>query len=91
MFYVFDKIVLSMATVRVLSATIEFSAAMLMLYFNRVEHAFKINAILALVGPTVMLTVTTLGLIGLAGKVSPWGMVQILAGVALIFMGVRKI
>ncbi|SFH18248.1 Protein of unknown function [Desulfotomaculum arcticum] len=91
MFYVFDKIVLSMAAVRFLSATIEFSAAMLMLYFNRVEHAFKINSVLALVGPTVMITVTTLGLVGLAGKVSPWGMVSILAGVALIFLGVRKI
>ncbi|WP_027365139.1 YqhV family protein [Desulfotruncus alcoholivorax] len=91
MFYVFDKIVLSMAAVRFLSATIEFSAAMLMLYFNRVEHAFKINAMLALVGPTVMITVTTLGLVGLAGKVSLSGMVLILAGVALIFLGVRQI
>lgn len=91
MFFVFDKIVMAMAAVRLLSATIEFSAAMLMLYFNRVEDAFRINALLALVGPTVLLTVTTLGLVGLAGKVSPQGMACIILGVALIFLGIKKI
>jgi hypothetical protein len=82
-----DKIVIGMATLRFLSATMEFSAAMLMLYFGRVETAFKINATLALVGPTILLAVTSMGLLGLAGKVSPVGMVFILAGVSLIFLG----
>lgn len=80
-----------MAMVRFLSATIEFSAAVLMLYFNRVDVAFKINAMLALVGPTVMITVTSLGLAGLAGKVSPPGLVCIILGVAMIFIGVNKL
>lgn len=91
MFFVFDKIVFSMAAVRVLSASIEFSAAMLMLRYNQVEMAFKINAALAVVGPTVMLTVTSLGLVGLAGKISPVGMACILAGVALIFFGINRL
>lgn len=91
MFFVFDKIVLSMALVRVLSASIEFTAAMLMLYFNRVEVAFKINAVLAMVGPTVLLAVTALGLVGLAGKVSLLGMVSIITGVFLIFLGINKL
>ncbi len=89
MFFVFDKIVASMAMVRFLSASVEFTAALLMLHCNKVEDAFKINAVLALVGPTVLLTVTALGLVGLAGKVSPLGMALILLGVALIFLGIK--
>lgn len=91
MFFTFDKIVLSMALLRFLSSSIEFSAAMLMLYFNRVDVAFKINAILAMVGPTVLICVTTLGLVGLAGKVSLLGMVSIGTGVCLIFLGINKL
>lgn len=87
----FDKIVLGMAAVRFLSASIEFTAAMLMLKFNRVETAFKINALLALIGPTIMITVTSLGLAGLAGKVSPSGLVSIFSGVVLIFAGMHKL
>jgi len=86
-----DKIVLGMAALRFMSATIEFSAAMLMLYFGRVETAFKINASLVLVGPTIMVTVTALGLVGLAGKVAPVGLILILAGVGLIFLGLKNI
>lgn len=51
MFFVTDKIVAGMAGVRFLSATIEFTAAMLMLKFGRVEAAFKINTLLALRAP----------------------------------------
>lgn len=91
MFFTFDKIVLSMALLRFLSSSIEFTAAMLMLYFNRVDVAFKINAVLAMVGPTVLIGVTTLGLVGLAGKVSMLGMVSIVTGVFLIFLGINKL
>lgn len=90
MFHVFDKIVFSMAAIRFLSAGAEFTAALLMLYFGRVETAFKINSVLALVGPTVLITVTSLGLVGLAGKVSLGGMVMIITGVGLIFLGINK-
>jgi hypothetical protein len=88
---VVDKIVYGMAGLRLLSATIEFSAAMLMLKFGRVETAFKINALLALIGPTILITVTSLGLVGLAGKVSPGGMVLIILGVGMIFLGINRI
>jgi hypothetical protein len=66
-----DKVVLGMAALRFLSASIEFTVAILILYFGRVETAVKINAVLAMVGPTVLISVTPLGLVGLAGKVSP--------------------
>jgi len=82
---------MGMAGLRMLSSTIEFSAALLMLYFNRVEDAFRINALLAMVGPSIMLTVTTLGLIGLAGKISTQGIFIVMAGVGLIFLGVSKV
>ncbi len=91
MFLIQEKIVLGMAGLRFLSAFIEFTAAMLMLLYGRVETAFKINALLAMVGPMVLLTVTTLGLIGLAGKIAPSGMVIVILGVILIFIGINKI
>lgn len=93
MFLLADKIVAGMAGLRILSSTIEFTAAILMLKYGKVETAFKINALLALVGPTVMLTVTSLGLVGLAGsgKVSAFGMASIVLGVALIFIGINKL
>lgn len=91
MFYVTDKIVFGMAGMRILSASIEFTAAMLMLKFGKVETAFKINAVLAMVGPAIMITVTSLGLAGLAGKISAGGMALIVLGVALIFIGINKL
>ena len=90
MLLVFEKIVLGMAALRFLSSTIEFTAALFMLWYNSVETAFKINATLAMVGPTVMITVTSLGLVGLAGKVPAQGLIFILLGVACIFYGMSK-
>ena len=76
--------------IEVISGLIELSAAGLMLYFNKVETAFKINACLAIIGPIIMLTVTSLGLVGLAGKIPLSKLVIILCGVALIFTGLLK-
>ncbi len=91
MFFVFEKIVFGMAALRLVSSLIEFTAALLMLRFNSVETAFKINALLAVVGPMVMITVTSLGLVGLAGKASPQGLIPIVVGIALIFYGIHKL
>ncbi|HZK17802.1 MAG TPA: YqhV family protein [Clostridia bacterium] len=91
MWFDMDKIVLGMAAVRFLSSSIEFTAAVLMLKFASVEIAFKINALLALIGPSAMIIVTTLGLVGLAGKVSHSGMLSIFLGVILIFAGMHKL
>jgi hypothetical protein len=88
--FIKDKFVFGMAAVRMISSLIELSAALLMLKFNRVEDAMKINALLAFVGPIILLTVTTIGLAGLAGRVEPVKMVIIGIGVILIFIGVNK-
>ncbi len=90
LFFVKDKFVCGMAGVRLVSGLIELSAALLMLKLNRVDQAMKINAVLAFVGPIILLTVTTIGLAGLAGKVSPEKMVIIAIGVIFIFIGVNK-
>lgn len=86
----FNKIVLSMATLRIISGCIEILAALLMLRFNQVEKALLVNSGLALVGPFVLLTTTTIGLLGIAEKLSFSKLLFVLAGVALIFIGILK-
>ena len=90
MFLVKDKIVFGMAMLRILSSIIEFTAAMLFLKFDSIEKALKINAVLALIGPTIMTVVMILGLVGISGKVSGGRFLIIVAGVLLIFYGVSK-
>ncbi len=89
-FLIKDRYVFGMASIRVISGCIEITAALLMLYFNRVEAAMKINAVLALIGPTVLFLVMALGVMGLAGKLPANKMLFILLGAALIFYGVNK-
>lgn len=79
-----------MGLLRIFSGTLELIAALLIIYFNHIETALKINAALALVGPTIMVVVTSIGLAGLAGHVSLAKMLFILSGVALIFIGINK-
>jgi hypothetical protein len=81
---------LAMGLLRLLSGCIELSAGSMMIYFNKVETALKINAVLALIGPMIMITITSLGLLGIAGDVSLGKMLFILCGVALIFIGLHK-
>ncbi|MGI6606448.1 MAG: YqhV family protein [Peptococcia bacterium] len=84
------SIALTMGLLRLLSGILEFSAGSLMIFFNNVETALKINAILALVGPTIMILVTALGLVGIAGNVSLGKMFAVAGGAALIFIGLNK-
>lgn len=91
MWLVKSKIVFGMALMRCLSGLIEFTAAMLMLRFDSVEKAMKINAVLAVIGPTVMVVVTSIGLVGLSQKgFSASRFLLIIAGVTLIFVSIGK-
>jgi len=85
-----SRIVWSMALFRMFSAAVEFTAALLMLRFQRVDTAFQINAALGLFGPSIMVIVSVLGLVGLAGRVSYSKLVLIAAGVMLILYAARK-
>lgn len=85
-----SKVVLSMGVLRILSGSLEVTAGLLMLRFNDVEKALMINASLALVGPIVLMTTMTLGLIGIAEKLSMAKLLWVVAGVTCIFIGVRS-
>ncbi|OMF20986.1 hypothetical protein BK127_01635 [Paenibacillus sp. FSL H7-0331] len=85
-----NKIVLSMAALRLMSGSIEIIAALLMLRYNQIEKALMVNTGLAMVGPFVLLTTTTLGLVGLADKLSVGKMLWVLVGVSCIFIGILR-
>ena len=79
-----------MALIRIFSGLIELGAALLMLNFNKVETALKINAVLAFVGPIILMSVMALGLFGMAGKMPTSKMFFIILGVLFIFYGASK-
>jgi hypothetical protein len=90
MIMVQEKIVLGMAVMRFVSSLFELTAAVLILKFDNIQTALKINALLALIGPTIMTLVMMLGLSGLSGKIPVGKFLLILTGVVLIFIGVTK-
>ncbi|RDU36530.1 DUF2619 domain-containing protein [Neobacillus piezotolerans] len=90
MFTVIEKTVLAMSFLRIVSGGIEIFAALLMIKFNAVEKALLINSSLALIGPLILLSTTTIGLIGIVEKVSLLKMVWVFAGVACILYGVKQ-
>jgi putative exporter of polyketide antibiotics len=85
-----NKFVVSMATLRILSGSLEVIAALLMLRFNQVEKALLINSGLALVGPFVLLATTTIGLLGIADKLSFGKLIWVVVGVSCIFFAILK-
>jgi len=90
MFHLFEKAVIGMAILRILSGSIEVTAAILMLKFNQIDKALIINSSLALVGPLVLIATTTIGLIGIADKISFGKILWILLGVAFILIGIKS-
>ncbi|MGK0700532.1 YqhV family protein [Priestia flexa] len=89
----FDHIngtVLTMACLRFVSSFIEFIAAILIFTNNDVKKALMINGMLALVGPIVMITSFSLGLVSVADQLSFGKLVLIGTGVLLILIGVFK-
>jgi len=78
-----------MAYLRVIGAGVEIAAAILMLKMNTIEAALRINAVLGLLGPVVLIAVSALGLWGLVGRVSFTKLVMTLCGAILIIAGTR--
>lgn len=85
-----DKHVLSMFILRLSSGSIEIMAAYMMLRVNQLEKALLINSGLALVGPLVLIATTTIGLAGLADKLSMGKLAWILVGISCLFIGILK-
>ncbi|OUM96878.1 MAG: hypothetical protein A9Z00_04725 [Thermobacillus sp. ZCTH02-B1] len=85
-----DRFVLAMATLRLLSGSIEMLAALVMLRLNEVDKALVVNSSLALVGPCVLIATTAVGLAGLADRLSPGKLAWIAIGVACLLIGILK-
>ncbi|GEB31608.1 MULTISPECIES: YqhV family protein [Brevibacillus] len=85
-----EKAIMGMAALRILSGSIEIVAALLILKVNQVEKALLINSGLAIVGPVILITTTTIGLLGMSDRVSFAKIAWILLGISCILIGVRK-
>jgi hypothetical protein len=85
-----EPAVLSMAGLRFLSAAIELSAALLMLFFNDVKKAVAVNAFLAIVGPLIFITTMTIGLLSLTDELSFSKLFFIAIGVCFILFAIYK-
>ncbi|MDF2671496.1 MAG: hypothetical protein K0R67_3802 [Paenibacillus sp.] len=85
-----NKIVLSMAMLRMLSGSIELIAAIVMLRLNQVDKALLVNSGLAVVGPLILISTTTIGLIGMSDKLSFTKLLWVGIGVTCIFIGILK-
>ncbi|CAM4503538.1 Mg2+ and Co2+ transporter CorA [Paenibacillus sp. PastF-1] len=85
-----DKYVSWMAILRLLSGSVEITAALIMLKLNQVDKALAVNSGLALVGPTILILTTAVGLTGMAQELS-WGKLGwIGCGVAFLLIGILK-
>jgi len=85
-----ETAVLGMVILRMISGAIELTAATLMLKFNDVDKALMINATLAVVGPIILITTMSIGLIGMADKLSFSKLLLIGCGILLILIGLRR-
>jgi hypothetical protein len=75
---------------RILSGSIEIFTALLMFKYNNIEKALVLNSSLALVGPIILILTTTIGLFGIAEKISFLKIFFIFSGVAMILYGVKS-
>lgn len=85
-----DKFVAGMASLRIFSGSLEILAALIMLRLNQVDKALAVNSALAFVGPMVLIITTTIGLVGMADKLS-WSKIGwIMCGVGFLLYGILK-
>src|SRR5690606_25528993 len=75
-----------MALMRVISGALELTAAVLMARSNQIDTALRLNGLLGLVGPAMLVIVSMVGLVGLASEISPMRTLMILMGVFFIFL-----
>jgi len=90
MFQMFDKAILGMAFLRIFSGSLEILVALIILKLNNVEKALVINSSLALIGPLILITTTSIGLIGMADKISFTKIIWVFIGIAFILYGVKS-
>ncbi len=84
-----NRFISGMGVIRLLSASMEMLGAYLIFRSVRVENAVRVNALLGLTGPFIFLTVTALGLAGMAGRLDLSKTLLLLGGAALILAATR--
>lgn len=84
------SLLLSIVVLRLCSGAMEIIAALLIYRFHTLEHALKINAVVASIGPLIFLAAMYLGLSGLTQQAPYSKLVFIYLGVALIFYGMKS-
>jgi hypothetical protein len=89
LFHVIDKSILGMSLLRIFSGLVEISVAIAFIKINDVGKALLLNSSLALLGPCILILTTTIGLFGLAEKISLFRIVVIFFGVGCILFGIK--
>ncbi len=90
MFQMFEKAILGMAFLRMFSGSIEILVAIIILKLNDVEKALMVNSSLALIGPLILILTTSIGLIGLADKISFAKIIWVFIGITCILYGIKS-
>ncbi|MCR8981513.1 YqhV family protein [Brevibacillus laterosporus] len=85
-----EKAIIGMASLRLLSGSLEIIVALLILKVNQVDKALIYNSGLALVGPIILLATTTMGMVGISDKLSLTKILWIFIGVTCILIGVKS-
>ena len=85
-----EKALIFIIALRLISGSIELTAAALMFKFNDLEKAFYINTLLALVGPVILIVTTGIALLGLAEKISLTRIICLFCGIFLILFSLNS-
>jgi len=78
-----------MSALRLFSGLMEILAGYLILRFNSIETALRINSLLAVVGPSLLIICIFIGITGLSSRLPLYRLILIYAGAFLIFWGTR--
>ena len=85
-----EHAILAMSALRLFSGLLEVCAGLLILRLNRVDFALRVNGMMAIIGPTVLLLGIIIGISGLAGRLPLQKLLLIYLGGFLIFWGTRR-
>jgi len=84
-----DRLVWGIRVARVLSASVEVVAAVLLLRMSDIRSMIRLNSLLGLVGPLIFVTVSALGIAASLGKIQPGRLGLVVLGVMLVVLGTR--
>lgn len=85
-----EHAVTTMAALRLFSGLLEVCAGLLILRVSRVDFGLRVNGVLAVVGPTVLLLGIVAGAMGLPGRFPISKLLLVYLGAFLIFWGTRR-